>query len=270
VVGVVLGLTALLAARPAAGPAARGQERLHRTDVAALAAGKLLVSARRLPDSNFSRTVILLADVNDQGAFGLVVNRRSDLTLARVFPNLKVTAGSGERAFLGGPVETTRALVLVRGVDAPPKARPVGGGVFLVTGDGVEPLVTSGAPSTRLRVYLGYAGWAPGQLQAETEEGAWHVLEGGTDVVFDPDPAGMWQRQIARTEVIQASRAPSATPEVDPACSAGRDPQAGRTATAAMACHARSASSGASRATMRGQSWAATSSGVMRLAVNAP
>jgi putative transcriptional regulator len=183
------------------------QPRLHRADVEALASGRLLVSARRLPDSNFSRTVILLADVNDQGAFGLVVNRRSDLTLARVFPNLKLTAGSGERAFLGGPVETTRAMALVRGVDAPARARPVGNGIFFVAGDGVEALVTSGAPSTRLRIYLGYAGWAPGQLEAETEEGAWRVLEGDSDIVFDPDPAGTWQRQIARTEVIQARSA---------------------------------------------------------------
>jgi putative transcriptional regulator len=216
ILGAAVGLLGLLAAQPPARPAPRLQERLHRADVHALAAGTLLVSARRLPDSNFSRTVILLADINDQGAFGLVINRRSDLTLARVFPNLKVTAASGERAFLGGPVETTRAIALVRGVDAPAKARRVGDGVFLVAGDGVEALVTSGAPSTRLRVYLGYAGWAPGQLEAETEEGAWHVLDGDADIVFDPDPAGTWQRQIARTDVIQARRAPM--PGVTPRC----------------------------------------------------
>jgi len=205
------------------------QDRLRRADADVLAAGKLLVSARRLPDSNFSRTVILLADVNDKGAFGLVINRRSDLTLARVFPNLTVTAGSAERAFLGGPVETTRAMALVRGVDAPAKAREVGNGIFFVAGDGVEALAASGAPSTRLRIYLGYAGWAPGQLEAETEEGAWHVLDGDTDIVFDPDPAGTWQRQIARTEVIQARRGIAPEPSlsrIGPARPAPRAPSA--------------------------------------------
>src|SRR5688500_9594619 len=87
VVAAALGLAGLLAARPAAQiPPLR--EPVTRGAVEALAAGKLLVAARRLPDPNFGKTVILLVDANDDGAVGLVLNRRSGVTLAKVFPHL--------------------------------------------------------------------------------------------------------------------------------------------------------------------------------------
>ena len=185
----------------------RLHERLYRDSVAALRSGKLLVAARGLADPNFSHTVILLADHNQKGALGLVVNRRSEVTLAKVFPDLEPTLATAERAFLGGPVERTQALALVRGAEAPAGARRVADGVFLVASpEGLETLIASGASASRFRVYVGYAGWGPGQLEAETQEGSWHVVDATSDIVFAADPAGMWQRQIARTDVIQARR----------------------------------------------------------------
>ena len=167
--------------------------------------GKLLVAARRLPDPNFGNAVILLADFNDDGAVGLVVNRRSDVTVARVFPHLTPTLASAGQAFLGGPVEKTRPMVLLRASASPAEARRVLDGVYLLTArEAIESAVTSSTSPGHLRVYLGYAGWGPGQLEAETAEGVWHVLAGDADAVFDPDPASTWQRQIARTELIQA------------------------------------------------------------------
>jgi putative transcriptional regulator len=200
----VLGVAGSLPGRPASqGP---GQDdRLHQAAVDALAAGKLLVAARRLPDPNFGNAVILLAEFNAEGAVGLVVNRRSDVTVAQVFPHVTPTLASAGQAFLGGPVDKTRAMALLRASASPAGARHIFDGVYLLTlRETVESAVTSNAAPGRLRVYLGYAGWAPGQLEAETAEGVWHVLAGDADAVFDPDPSSTWQRQIARTEVISA------------------------------------------------------------------
>jgi putative transcriptional regulator len=209
---VVLAASLGLLASFVVSPAARGQQpplhdRLYREVLASLRGGKLLVAARGLPDPNFSRTVILLADANAKGAMGLVINRRSEVTIARLFPHLKPSIATAEAAFVGGPVERTHALALVRGAEAPLGARPITQGVFLVSAtDAIEALIATGPAANRLRVYVGYSGWGPGQLESEITEGAWHVIDGDTEVVFAADPAALWQRQIARTEVIQARR----------------------------------------------------------------
>ncbi len=193
------------------------REPVSRSAVDALAAGRLLVAARRLPDPNFASTVILLVDVDAQGAVGLVLNRRSAATLAKVFPHLVPNTATAGQAFLGGPVEPTRPMALMRTTQAPPGTRHVVDGVHVAAAhEPIEAAVTGGAPSTRLRVFLGYAGWGAGQLEAETGQGAWHVLDGDADVVFDEEPATMWQRQIARTEAIRAGDGvqPAGTPPV--------------------------------------------------------
>jgi putative transcriptional regulator len=199
-----IALAGVLAVRPSA-QVPPVDDSVHREAVKALAGGKLLIAARGLPDGNFSRTVILLIAYNDKGAMGVVVNRRADLPLARVFPDLASPGASVSQAFLGGPVERTGAIGLVRGPDTPADARHIVDGVSLVsTREALEGLVKAGTTPSRFRVYLGYAGWGPGQLDAETLEGSWHVASGEAGVVFDPDPAATWQRQIARTEVTFA------------------------------------------------------------------
>jgi putative transcriptional regulator len=208
IVGLCAGAVAgLLSLGPAAGQLPPLREPATRAAVEALAAGKLLVAARRLPDPNFANTVILLADVTKDGAVGLVLNRRSRVTLARVFPQLVPSMATAAHAYLGGPVEITRTMVLIRAAQAPAGARRVIDGVHLATArEAVEAAVAAAAPATGLRVYLGYAGWSAGQLEAETQQGVWHVLEAEAAIVFDADPSSMWQRQIARTALIQARR----------------------------------------------------------------
>ena len=137
----------------------------------------------------------------------IVVNRPADIAVARVFPNLTPSIATAGHAFLGGPVDRTQALALVRAPEAPAGSRHIVDGVHLVASrEALEALLTSGASSSRLRVYLGYAGWGPGQLEKETAQGAWHVLDADGDVVFAADPQATWQHEIARVEVIQARR----------------------------------------------------------------
>jgi putative transcriptional regulator len=212
VVAVMLGLAGALAVRPAAQDA-RLHERLYREVVKSLAAGKLLIAARRLPDPNFSRTVVLLAAFGDEGAMGLVVNRRGDVPLARLFPHLMPTMSTAGHAFTGGPVQREVAIALTRTSEPGAEARPIVDGIHLVSARAsLEALLASGAPASRTRVYLGYAGWDPGQLEAETAQGSWHVVNGEADIVFAPDPAAVWPRQIARTEALSARSSQTKSP----------------------------------------------------------
>ena len=144
----VLGVAGALPMSPAATQGLRPDDRLHQAAVKALAGGKLLVAARRLPDPNFGNAVILLADFNSDGAVGLVVNRTSDVTVARVFPHLTPTLASAGQAFLGGPVEKTRPMVLLRASASPAEARRVLDGVYLLTArEAIESAVTSSTTS---------------------------------------------------------------------------------------------------------------------------
>lgn len=184
---------------------------LRRGSVRALAAGKLLVAARNLPDPNFAASVIVLVDFSRQGAMGLIVNRRTTVALSRLMPDLEHGAGGEALAFFGGPVSPTGVLGLLRSTSPRVEGRQVTDGVVLVsTRDALDQLLASGIGADRFRVYLGYAGWGAGQLERETSEGAWHVLDGDAAIVFDPEPDATWRTQIKRTEVLSAGRASAA------------------------------------------------------------
>ena len=186
---------------------ARGQlpSPLPRGAVKQLAAGKLLIAARGLADPNFAETVVLLAEFSDKGAMGIILNRRTDVTLTSVAPVLEVPGVDPVLVFFGGPVAVPGILALVRAASAPAGTSRIVADVHLVnTREVLENTIRAGADAGRLRVYVGYAGWAADQLNAETAAGSWHILEGDGDIVFDPEPDSTWERQIRRTEALQA------------------------------------------------------------------
>ncbi len=168
-----------------------------------LAAGKFLVASRALGDPNFSEAVILLLRYDeDQGAMGLIVNRRSDIPLSKVFEDLKQAKGRTDLAYLGGPVETDNVLALLKSSDAPEDAPKVFGNVYLISNkELLEKTLADKADPSVFHVYLGYAGWSAGQLERELQVGAWHVMSPDAASVFDADPDSVWQRLIRRTEL---------------------------------------------------------------------
>lgn len=167
-----------------------------------LAAGKFLIASRDLNDPNFAETVILLVSFDEkQGAMGLVVNRRTDVPLSRVFENLKAARGRDDPAYVGGPVELNSVLALVKSSDPPDQAKRVFGDVYLVaTKTQLEKALAAGTGPEAFRVYVGYAGWGPGQLEHEIDLGGWHVLQADAANVFHADPESLWKRMIQRTE----------------------------------------------------------------------
>jgi len=202
----ILLVCATLAALGQVEPAGRAdatdaEVQLRSGAVKELAAGKLLVAVRGLPDPNFAETVILLADHSGEGSMGLVLNRRTDVPLSRVFSDLKRGQASSSALYSGGPVATDGVVALERSQAATPDGRQILADVRMVASrEALEALVASGAGPDRFRVYVGYAGWGPGQLERETLHGSWHVFHAETAVVFDPDPDTLWQRQIRHTE----------------------------------------------------------------------
>jgi putative transcriptional regulator len=89
-------------------------------------------------------------------------------------------------------------------VEAP---RHVAGEIHVVgSGQLMRRWLAADSDASRVRVFLGYAGWGPGQLEGEWKAGVWHVLEADADAVFDPDPATIWERLVRRTGWQRASR----------------------------------------------------------------
>ena len=158
----------------------------------------LLVSMPQLPAPNFARTVVLLCDFAAEGAFGLVLNRPTEMaasTMVRLEP--EVEGGNDLPLCIGGPVEPGRGWILV---PEPPaeEYRTIVEGVYLSTSPVLLRLVLQARPAPRARVLAGYAGWGPGQLDDELAHSAWLMADIDRDVVFDIDSAAMWETVIRR------------------------------------------------------------------------
>jgi putative transcriptional regulator len=158
----------------------------------------LLLSMPQLQDPNFARTVVLLCDYVPEGAFGLVLNRPTDMpasTMVRLDP--PVTGGNGLALHVGGPVEPERGWILLGEPPSEPY-RTVRDGLYLSTSPTLLRSVLEASPAPRARVLAGYAGWGPGQLDAELAQSAWLMADVELDLVFDIDPRVMWETAIRR------------------------------------------------------------------------
>ncbi len=147
--------------------------------------GKLLVSTPVLYDPNFRRTVILVGEHSDEGAMGLVLNRPSETTVGSAVPDLAPVAGYDAPVFIGGPVQTDAVIVLAEFDDASASAGLVVGDIGFARADGN--LEVLGESTRRARVFAGYSGWGPGQLEAELDETSW-LVEPAEGVDLLPEP----------------------------------------------------------------------------------
>jgi putative transcriptional regulator len=132
--------------------------------------GKLLIASPALPDW-FSRSVILIVEHADEGAFGLVLNRPSDTTVEEAVPQLADVAGFGEPVHIGGPVQPDGVVAL--GEFSEPTLSPK-----LVIGDvGLVDLEDPPDALERIRLFAGHSGWGEGQLDEEMDAESWIVAE---------------------------------------------------------------------------------------------
>lgn len=176
------------------------------TDHRSLAPG-LLLAAPRLGDPNFERTVVLLARHDPSGALGWVVNGpalgtvRELLSGAGLVPDgvkLPDAGPYGRLARRGGPVQPGTGWVLFQRGDTEVPGEIDAGDSLAVTGD-MEALTALLRKQDRdFRLLLGYAGWAPGQLESEVRQGVWLPADVDAELVFDGDPEALWDAAYQR------------------------------------------------------------------------
>ena len=157
--------------------------------------GQLLVAGPGLLDPNFRRTVVLVGEHTDEGALGVVLNRASEATVEDAVPELSPLIDDAELVHVGGPVQPS-AIVVVADFADPQQA-----GALILGSVGFLPAEVD--PDTigelhRARVFAGYAGWGPGQLDEELDEGSWIVEPALEEDVFTVDPEELWSDVLRR------------------------------------------------------------------------
>ena len=146
-------------------------------------------------DPNFWRTVVLVGSHTEEGALGVVLNRASETDVDEAVPELAELAGDLGAVHVGGPVQPSAIVVLADFVEPERAESLVLESVGFLPSE-VDPDALG--ELRRARVYAGYAGWGPGQLDDELEEGSWIVEEALPEDVFTEDPEGLWSAVLRR------------------------------------------------------------------------
>ena len=181
-------------------------------DPLSLAPG-FLVAMPQLMDPNFHRTVVLVVHHDENGTFGVVLNRQTEISAPSLCATLEIewNGGPDESIDWGGPVQPDTGWVLFddRSVAEPSEeVKQLGDGVCFAGSLEVLKRVARRPPSD-LRLLLGYAGWGPGQLEGELTEGAWLVAPIARDVVFQVEPDEMWAHVLHSLGIEPATLVPT-------------------------------------------------------------
>ena len=170
--------------------------------------GHFLISESNMLDPHFFRSVILVIEHNQDGAFGLVVNRRSKLNFGALMPDLTDSVIQTNLMYIGGPVEQEYLFIVHS--EMPEGHHSSSGAIELIPGVTFEPsfpciqeyfehdnwnnIPIDDRPQVNL--YLGYSGWGAGQLEREIKMGSWIVHPAHQEIIFHPEPAQGWQNAL--------------------------------------------------------------------------
>ena len=164
--------------------------------------GRLLVAGPRLVDPNFVRTVVFVCRHDDEGALGLVINRPTALPVAEALPGWVEVLAPPNVIFLGGPVQPEMAVALA--LLTPPQAGREDSDAWTPIDDRLGLLNLSAPPVEevgsleQLRVFAGYAGWGPGQLEGEIDREDWILGDAVAAEVFTEAPGRLWSVALER------------------------------------------------------------------------
>jgi putative transcriptional regulator len=158
--------------------------------------GRLLVALPALADPNFERTVVLVLEHDDDGALGIVLNRPTLTSVSDVLRGWETVVAAPTLVFGGGPVEP-RAVVGLAIARPGHEPRETINDRIRTVDPTADPATVAGEVDGA-RLFAGYAGWAPGQLEDELEDGAWTVVDAHADDIVSTDPAALWSRVLGR------------------------------------------------------------------------
>lgn len=160
--------------------------------------GRLVVATQRLADPNFAHAVVLLVEHGAEGAFGVVLNRPGDVPITDALAPWAALASEPPVVFTGGPVQPDGVLGLgrLRETNLGTEEEAVLPGVQVVDLT-VDPMLAA-TDYRGVRLFSGYAGWGPGQLEVELADGAWFVVDAEPTDILTADPDGLWRVVLAR------------------------------------------------------------------------
>lgn len=161
-------------------------------------AGRLVVAAPVMQDPNFDHAVVLILEHGQDGALGIVLNRPTEADVFEALPRWESLAAEPTVIFVGGPVAPTAAICVARAGAPGEEAgwKPLFGGLGTV--DLERDPDDLGTAVEKVRVFAGYTGWGPGQLDDEIEEGAWFVLDALPADALSAEPATLWEAVLRR------------------------------------------------------------------------
>jgi len=169
-----------------------------------LSRGKFLIASRGIRDPRFMETVILLTQHDGRGTVGLIINRPTKLRLSDIFPEFKERPGEEHYAFIGGPVGMDLVQMLVYFRSKPANSQWIFDNVYVSSSKTLlNNLAKSPKAGDQFRVYVGYAGWLPGQLEREVSRGDWHVVQADAESIFKKASEDIWPDLIGGSEVIR-------------------------------------------------------------------
>ena len=157
--------------------------------------GQLLISSGGLFDPNFRHTVVLVGEHNRDGALGVVLNRALDVDVADAVPELASWVAQGEPLFQGGPVQPESPVMVAAFHDPAAADLHIFDSIGFLIGDIADAVRQE---VVRARVYAGYSGWGPGQLEAEMAADSWIVDPALSEDVFTDNPDLLWSRVLRR------------------------------------------------------------------------
>jgi putative transcriptional regulator len=159
--------------------------------------GQLLIAGPRLVDPNFWRTVVLVIDHNEEGAFGLVLNRPSETSVGEVVPELEPLVDAEDPVFIGGPVQPSTVITVGRFTDIDDAALAAFDDIGIL-GTGGPPIEEMADQVIEARAFVGHSGWGPGQLETELETGDWILEPARRRDVFSDSPRDLWSEVLTR------------------------------------------------------------------------
>lgn len=164
----------------------------------------LLVASQKLVDPRFQQSVVLVLRHGRGGPLGVIVNKRSDVTLAAVFRKPAEGALASKTLHFGGPIEPQRLIALYRHPDSQPReALQVADGLWMSQSDSMIARVLERPPES-YKILAGFSGWAPGQLEREIARGDWYLMPLDQSLLFGTDDDKLWPLLLRQASERQA------------------------------------------------------------------
>ena len=155
------------------------------------AVGMFLIAAPKMRDPRFQQSVILLVEHSEEGSLGFIVNRRTEMTVADAFPELDLD-DLAHSLYFGGPVQPSRIMYVYSDSDLSAEQKVMRGVYWGADYEDLKDILRK-KDENALRIFFGYSGWGPGQLEFELSLDDWQLLPASTDHIFSPDSENLWR-----------------------------------------------------------------------------